>query len=667
MCGICGMVGKSDKTLIKAMCNVLVHRGPDGEGEYIDENVAIGIRRLAVIDLETGDQPISNEDKTLWIVHNGEIYNFIELRDMLEKRGHEFQTQSDTEVIIHAYEEFGASCPQHFNGMFAFAIWDTQKRELFMARDRVGIKPFYYWDNGCYLLFGSEIKAILQDKNFDRQINKTALYNQMHRLFVPGSDTMFVGIKRLAPGHYAYYRKGRLEIHKYWDFSFAPKYIGTEKEYCDMIYEQLKKAVRRRMISDVPLGAFLSGGVDSSGIVGFMSQLSNGPVKTFSLGFREVEEGASEVFNELPYARKVAEHLGTEHHEFVINASDILHELPRLIWHFDEPYSGSLPQYFISKLAREHVTVALGGLGGDELFGDYGRGYRLAKQIGKRAWAYRCLPVVLRVFTDRVLKISEWFTEFSLAGSYARRAADFYSRATGVDTAYVQSGATFPEVARGDGQILSKNFLVSISEEESIHRIFEQYVDAVNSRSLLDVAFYLDAKTQLVNEYLNYTDILSMASSLEARVPFLDHELIAAVLSIPASQRSQADDLKYLLKRVVGRLVPRKLFERHKGGFSLPYGTWLRNELRDMLYNCLSPEQIRARGYFESAEVIRIVDEHISGQANHTYRLWTLLMLELWHRMYLDSHCYTEAEVLSLWSLKQVGLRGEDLSHRLAH
>jgi len=457
MCGICGMVGKSDEGLLQAMCDVLEHRGPDGEGKYVDKMVAMGMRRLAVIDLETGDQPMTNEDQSLWVIFNGEIYNFRELRHILFKKGHRFQTQSDTEVILLAYEEFGPQCLRYFNGMFAIAIWDTKKQELFLARDRVGIKPLYYWDNGRYLLFGSEIKAILQDKNFERKVNNTALFNNLHRLFIPGTDTIFEGVKRFPPGYYAFYRKGKFELHQYWDFFSTPQLKSSENEYCDMIYEQLKEAVRRRMIADVPLGVFLSGGVDSSGIVGFMSTVSDAPVKTFSLGFEEIEDDVS-VFNELPFARKVAEYFNTEHHEFIINVNDLLQELPYLIWHFDEPYSGALPQYFISKLAREYVTVALGGLGGDELFGNYGRGYSLQRQIGARAWRYRCLPGYVRNCANPIFNGIKWFSNAFYSNSH--RIADFYDRASNVGTTYVQSGATFSDLAHDNGQILNNDFLL---------------------------------------------------------------------------------------------------------------------------------------------------------------------------------------------------------------
>jgi len=647
MCGICGMVGKSDKILLQAMCDVLVHRGPDGEGQYLEDQVAIGMRRLAVIDLETGDQPMTNEDQSLRIVYNGEIYNYRELRDTLEKKKYLFKTQSDTEVILHAYKEYGPECLHQFNGMFAFAIWDKRKQELFMARDRVGIKPLYYWDNGGYLLFGSEIKAILQDRTFERRVNKTALFNNLHRLFVPGTSTMFEGIRRLEPGHYAFYRKGRLEIRKYWDFSFKSHDTKSIEEYCELIYEQLKQAVSRRMIADVPVGAFLSGGVDSSGIVGFMSTVSDTPVKTFSLGFEENEDEdeGNEVFNELPYARKVAEYFNTEHHEFIINAKDILQELPYLIWHFDEPYSGSLPQYYISKLAREHVTVALGGLGGDELFGNYGRGYLLQRQIGARAWRYRRFPAYVRNCTDTIFNGINWFSNACFSVPYSNRITDFYGRASNVGTAYVQSGATFQDLAYDNGQILNNDFLSHLSKEETIQCLFEQNIEKVNSKNILDTAFYLDARSQLVNEYLNYTDTLSMASSLEARVPFLDHELIESVLTIPADVRSQQGDLKYLLKNVIGRLMPRELFDRPKGGFALPYGTWLRNELQDLIYDCLSTKQIKERGYFNPSPIVQMVNEHMSGKMNHTYRIWTLLMMEIWHRIYLDNYCYNRNDI----------------------
>lgn len=627
MCGICGMIGRSNKELLKEMCEVLAHRGPDDEGMYIDHNAAIGIRRLSIIDLETGHQPIHNEDESLWIVFNGEIYNYRDLRVELEKKGHHFYTKSDTEVIFHSYEEYGDKCVMHFNGMFAFAIWDSKKKELFMARDRVGIKPLFYWQNSHYLLFGSEIKAILQDRNFQREINFTALYNYLSRLFVPGNDTIFKGIKRLPPGYFLKYKDGQLKMERYWQIDFSRKIHLTEEEYCDQIYDLLKKSVKRRLVADVPIGVFLSGGVDSSGIVGLMSELCDKPVKTFSLGFIEADKT---VFNELPYAKSVADHFGTEHYEFVARAGDLIEDLPQILWYFDEPFGGALPQYFLSNLARKHVKVALGGLGGDELFGSYGRSVRLSNILSPEATIYQKLPGLMRGIIEKSANIS----------SHAR---NFLNRVR-MGNIYANLYCPFTEEMKR--VLCQKTVLDEVDEQDTLPFMLQSYFDEANSREFMDRMFYLDLKTQLVGEYLHYTDILSMAYSLEMRVPYLDHEFIEFVAKIPSQFRSKPENEKYLLKKTLSRILPEEIIHRKKGGFSFPYAAWLNKELKRVVDNCLSFEVVKKRGYFNPAFVRKIIDEfYLQGKDENTYRIWILLMFELWHQIYIDDHCYKKTDV----------------------
>lgn len=641
MCGICGQVGLSDRKLIQTMCDSLIHRGPDGEGQYVDGNVAIGMRRLAIIDLVTGDQPISNEDGSLWIVFNGEIYNYRELGERLKEKGHTFKTKSDTEVILHAYEEYGVGCLKYLNGMFAFAIWDVRKRELFLVRDRVGIKPLYYWEGPGYLLFGSEIKAILQDPRFKRQINFTALYNYLSRLFVPGDDTMFQGIKLLPPGHFLKYKNGVLRIERYWQPDFSHKVYWTEEDYCDRIYALLKESIKRQMIADVPLGVFLSGGVDSSGIVALMSEVSNQSVKTFSLGFEEDEDS---LFSELPYAKAVAERFGTDHYEFVVKASDLIQELPRIIWHFDEPFAGALPQYFLSRLSRQYVKTALGGLGGDELFGSYGRSVRLEQAMNGSRWVsiYQNLPNLLRkVIVESIL---DNIPNSGKMEKFRRRAEAVVYHAGMV---YANYYCPFNDGLKKE--LLQGWVLEKVDYTLTLDRLLQGYYDETNAQELMDKMMWVDMRSQLVNEYLHYTDILSMAWSLEMRVPYLDHELIEFVATIPSAFRSRPEETKYLLKKTLARILPPEVLYRKKGGFSLPYGSWLHNELRDSVHHALSPKRVKARGYFEADFVSGLMREYYEeGKAEHTYRLWSLLMFELWHQIYLDDHCYQEKDLKSL-------------------
>lgn len=643
MCGICGQVGISDRMLLQAMCDSLIHRGPDGEGAYVDEYVAIGMRRLAIIDLVTGDQPMSNEDGSLWIVFNGEIYNYKEIGGRLKEKGHRFKTKSDTEVILHAYEEYGSDCLKHLNGMFAFAIWDKLRRELFLARDRVGIKPLFYWEGPGYLLFGSEIKAILQDARFERQINFTALYNYLSRFFVPGDDTIFQGIKRLRPGHFLKYKNGILRIERYWKPDFFHKVHWPEEEYCDRIYALLKESVKRQMIADVPLGVFLSGGVDSSGIVALMNELSDQPVKTFSLGFVENEDS---LVNELPYAKAVAERFGTDHYEFVVKAGDLIQELPRILWHFDEPFAGALPQYFLSSLARRYVTVALGGLGGDELFGGYGRSIRLSQAMNGSRWVsiYQGLPKLLR--KGIMEKAVDSFPKTGMLGEFRKRAEGiiyFHGKL------YANRYGAFHDDLRG--RLCKGNIVHKVDHTLTLDRLLQEYYDETNAQEFMDKMMWVDMCSELVNELLNYTDILSMACSMEMRVPYLDHEFVEFVATIPPAFRSKPEETKYLLKKTLSRVLPIEVLYRNKGTFSLPYGSWLNHELKHWVHHALSPERVKVRGYFNADFVSELVHEYYEeGRTEHTYRLWSLCMFELWHQIYIDDHCYRKTDLKPLES-----------------
>ncbi len=635
------MVGKSDRELLQAMCDSLTHRGPDDEGMYLDKHAAIGSRRLSVIDLQTGHQPISNETKSLWIVCNGEIYNYLEIRQALEKRGHIFRTASDTEVIVLAYEEYGEDCVQHFNGDFAFAIWDTERMELFAARDRIGVKPFYYWHQGHILLFGSEIKAILQDRSFERRINVSALYNYLSRLSVWGSESIFKGIKCLASGHIMRFKNGKLTTKRYWDFDFSHQLYLSEGEYAECIYESFCKAVKRRLISDVPLGAFLSGGVDSSSIVAVMSELSGRPVKTFSFGFVARD---TKIMNELNYARRVAKHFGTDHHEFVLDTAELVRQLPHMQWHFDEPFAGTLPQYFIADQAKAYVKVALCGSGGDELFGDYGRSWWFRRHLDERALQYSTWPHWMRyMFANG----TRWLPNVGVLRHYRQRAKEIILQSEQRGARYVDGYSAI--FATKEKEALCQPWMLeALRNKKTLADVFQDHFIASNASELMDQVFYVDMKTQLVDEYCYWTDSLSMAASVEARVPFLDHEFIELVTSIPAKVRSRKDDLKYLFRRALSNLVPEDIFTRPKGGLVLPLDDWLRNGLRNLAEDMLSKNQVQKRGYFNPDYVYKLLSEHISGTMDHAYMLWVLMMFELWHRIYIDNHSYSEADVPSL-------------------
>lgn len=640
MCGICGMVGISEKELLQRMCNVIHHRGSDDEGKYVDNDVAIGMSRLSIIDIAGGQQPISNEDGTLWIVYNGEIYNYKEIKTLLAKKGHRFTTSSDTEMIVHAYEEYGDRCVQHFNGMFAFAIWDNKRKELFLARDRIGIKPLFYWKNKHYFLFSSEIKAILQDKRFDRKINFTALDNYLSRLSVWGEGTIFDGIYKLPPAHTLKYKNGQFTINKYWELDFSRKLHKSEEYFCNKLYELLKESVRRRLIADVPIGAFLSGGIDSTGIVGLMHALCNKSVKTFSMGF--VADG-TKVVNELPYAKRMAEYFDTEHYEFVMKPNDLIQDIPQMIWHFDEPFAGSLTQYSLCRLAREYVKVILCGTGGDELFGSYGRSFIASDSFNSKTLTYMRLPRPIQNCIKQLFKFPFMST---CSNSLWQRAKNIVEQASHLGELYSDTLlVNYPKLLKNE---LYRPWLIkNINIRDTLSNLFQRYLDKTNASEFMDKIFYLDLKTQLVDEYLHKHDILSMAWSLEMRVPFLDHELVEFVARIPSHFRSKRDNEKYLLKKTLSRLIPSEPLTRPKAGFSLPYDSWLRSELKDAVMELLSPENIKKRDYFEPHVVSRLIDEHMNREKDHTYRIWGLLMFEIWHRIYIDDHSYTKEDVFS--------------------
>lgn len=623
MCGITGFV-RADRAqvtgtadLIDRMCQAIVHRGPDDHGVMIKNGAVLGMRRLSIIDLVSGHQPISGEDGSVTIVFNGEIYNFRELYSLLKSRGHTFQTHSDTEAIVHAYEEFGPSGVDYLRGMFAFAIWDDRKQTLFIARDRAGKKPLYYTvtDQGTFV-FGSELKSLLVHPEVKREIDWAALDAYLTLGYVPDPQCIFKGIYKLPPGHHLTFSKGRVAVQKYWDFNFSPDPSMTRDECIDGLRELLDDAVRLRLVSDVPLGAFLSGGIDSSTVVGLMARHMGQPVKTFSIGFHE------DSYNELKYARLTAQKFGTDHHEFFVTP-EICDVVDELVWHFDEPFAdpSAIPTYMVSKLAREHVKVVLSGDGGDELFAGYTR-----YVIDRKRRGFSLLPRVIR--EGIMQRLSAKLPHGALGRNYLHNVAlDPVNR-------YLDSVSVFTGLNK---QLLYTNdFKKQLAADGGVLSEFRAYAAKVNTGDPLDQLLHIDSKTYLPGDILTKVDRMSMAVSLEARVPLLDHKLIEFVMRIPASMKMSGLETKYIFKQAVQDLVPEEILNRRKQGFGIPLEKWINDQLKDRIRDTLHGYRARQRDYVNPHYLNVLLEEHERGRRDHSHALWGLFMLELWHRMFVD-------------------------------
>ncbi len=625
MCGIAGFIdnGTMDHrervATLDRMCRAIISRGPDDQGTMLQGPAALGMRRLSIIDVAGGQQPIFNEDGRIAVVFNGEIYNYLELRQELEHRGHRFQTQSDTEVIVHGYEEYGSDCVKQLRGMFGIAIWDSRDETLLLARDRVGKKPVHYAQLNGALVFGSEIKSLLQHPLVKREVNYEALSNFLSFGYVPDPLTAFSGVSKLPPGHILTFRRNTIQIKSYWDFqSYSPHQavpVRSEESYISDLRMQLEDAVKVRLISEVPLGAFLSGGIDSSTVVGLMTKLTGRPVKTFSIGFSEGSH------DELIHARITARHFETDHHEFVITP-DICGLVGEIVWHHDEPFSdaSSIPTFMVSKMAREHVTVVLSGDGGDEVFGGYTR-YLVDRD---RAY-FDKMPsamkrALLRPLVERMPR--SWYGRNFL-----------YNMALDQTDRYLHSMSLFPaDAKRGILSQHSQALLNGYSPEATFRRLF----DHPDSPERLEHLLYLDSKTYLPGDILAKVDRMSMAHSIEARSPLLDHKLIEFAGTLPSSLKVHGGETKYILKRAVEGLIPEQIIHRPKHGFSVPLETWLRHELHPMLNDLLLDRTARARGFLNTEGVEEVMAEHQRGRRDHSQRLWALLSLEVWFRTFID-------------------------------
>ncbi|MEN6458078.1 MAG: asparagine synthase (glutamine-hydrolyzing) [Thermoguttaceae bacterium] len=637
MCGIAGGMWTDPAKVVEPetlqrMVDVLRHRGPDGEGTYratisngvhasTPVGVALGHRRLAIIDLSSGQQPMGNEDGSVQLVFNGEIYNFADLRRRLEKTGHRFRTQSDSEVLVHLYEDEGPRMLEHLNGMFAFAIWDARRGQLLLARDRLGKKPLVYRHEPGRLLFASELKSILQAPGVPREIDPRALDDYLTYQYVPHPRTIFRGIAKLPPGHYAVYRDDRLEVQPYWQPDFNAEQALPAEEYSRQLRELLRSAVAMRLQSDVPLGAFLSGGIDSTIIVGLMSQLVQEPVRTFSIGFPVKE------FDETSYARTAAQRFGTLHEEFQVqpNALEIL---PRLVWHYDEPFadSSALPTWYVSQLTRQQVTVALTGDGGDELFAGYPR--YLAVWLGEH---FDRWPQAVRA-----LLASRYWNAIPSGARQKSRVRQFKRfiemLRLPADRRYLEWIAIFGESRRRS--LYSDDFLATLPEADPLDFLAESLRragrrDSVTAFSLADLVTYLPC------DLMTKVDIASMAHGLECRQPFLDYRVVELAAQMPRRLKFRHGLGKRILRETFGDLLPRSILRRPKMGFGVPLDHWFRHAMRDFAREVLFDKRTLERGFFRHEALTRLWDEHQQRRFNHGYRLWALLFLELWHREWI--------------------------------
>lgn len=623
MCAIAGIIdNQSEEQRTEVICRAQKHRGPDSRGLWSDGICTLGHQRLAIIDLsEAGKQPLSNEDGTVWITFNGEIYNFQSLRRELESLGHCFRTQTDTEVLVHAYEQWGTDCVKRLRGMFAFGLWDQRQQRLMLARDRVGKKPLFYTQDGQRFLFASELQGLLADQQIPREINPEAIDAYLTYGYIPAPHTAYRGVFKLPPAHRLTldWNNGNPAIHteRYWSLAYTPKLNLNEDEAGEALREKLTEAVRLRMISDVPLGAFLSGGIDSSIVVGLMAQLSSTRVKTFSIGFDD------EAYDETAHARRIAEKWNTEHHEFTVkpNAVDIL---PKLVRHFGEPYadSSAVPAYYVSQLTRQHVTVALNGDGGDESFAGYER--YLGSQLAERLNA---IPGAI----NSARTLSRFIPESLPQKSRLRSAKRFLSVATApLAERYMRWIGYFDVAAKP--QLYSKDFLEQLNGARDgwIEGLFRE----VGEFDPVDAAMAVDVQSYLPYDLLVKVDITSMANSLEARSPFLDHEVMEFAARLPVNLKLRGGQMKYLLKRTFKDLLPSENVNRRKMGFGVPLGVWLRGELREMATDTLLSNRALQRGYFQPKALKQILKEHLNATAEHSFKLWSLLMLELWHQKF---------------------------------
>ncbi len=620
MCGICGIFEYErrepfSRQLIERMSETLLHRGPDDGGFYLGEGVGFGFRRLSIIDVQGGHQPIGNEDGSIWVMLNGEIYNYLELRQEMESKGHKFATRSDTETIVHLYEEYGEDCIARLRGMFAIALWDSRRRRLLLARDRVGKKPLFYAKDGKRILFGSELKALLAGNNFSRDVDPQALSDYFSLGYVPAPKTIYRAVRKIQPGHYLVVERGTLREASYWDLSFAETDNFSEEEWCERIRHALYEATRIRLMSDVPLGAFLSGGIDSSAVVATMSQLMNRPTTTCSIGFEERE------YNEADYARQVSQQFRTDHHEEIVRP-DAASIVDKLAWHFDEPFadSSAIPTYYVSSVARREVTVALGGDGGDENLAGYRR--YVFDQIENRLRRFAPLALRQTVFGP----LGRLYPAMAWAPQVFRAKATFQSLSRGPLEGYFNSVSIFRPHEKP--RLFTSAFHGVLGGYDSIE-VLRQHYDRAGTTDQLSRIQYVDIKTYLPDDILTKVDRMSMAVSLEVRAPLLDHHFMEMVARMPSSLKLRGRETKYIFKKALSPILPQDILYRPKQGFAVPLDRWFRNELKEMAQATIfgTDDGILDRGYLK-----KIWNQHQNKSFDRSAYLWAVLMFRKWQQ-----------------------------------
>ncbi len=637
MCGIVGIFGLRDEARIKRMCDVMQHRGPDGEGFYYNDKVSLGMRRLSIIDLWTGDQPMYNEDKSIVIIFNGEIYNYRKLRKQLEEKGHRFYTNSDTESIVHLYEEYGIDCVQHLEGMFAFAVWDKKRQRLFVGRDRLGVKPLYYYHKDGKFVFASEIKVILASGLVPKELDKEAVYHYLSYYNVPSPRTIITDVHCLPPGYLlTISQPGGLEVKQYWDVKFieTQNKVREAEEIRRVLRELVTQTVEKRLISDVPLGAFLSGGIDSSIIVGLMSRMMNQPVQTFSVGFTSE---ADKQYDERSFAKLIAEKFKTDHREVIVNGEDVRRYLPKLIWYMDQPSGDAIQTYFVSEAARSKLTVSLSGLGGDELFGGY-RHFKIIPEIFEREKSWQKVPSFIRKtvgslssLAPQVLKNRmhhKLILDFLAQGGWRSQQNSSFSRKYELART-IYTGAE-------KHRLLSEEFTRDGMFEES-SQVIEPFLRNTEGLDLIDKISYIELKTYMPYMLLRDSDAMAMGVSLEVRFPFTDYKLVEYVAhNVPSYLKIHNGMSKYILIETFRDILPAEVIERRKRGFEFPMKNWLQKELRRVAENCLSRASIERRGLFDYKEIEKVKRRFLDTRFRLPYmRVWLLVVLELWMRLLL--------------------------------
>ncbi|MBD3320056.1 MAG: asparagine synthase (glutamine-hydrolyzing) [Chitinivibrionales bacterium] len=627
MCGICGIcspgkISETDIHCMHRMCSLLQHRGPDDEGHYHDDYAALGMRRLSIIDIKGGHQPLSNEDKTLWIVFNGEIYNFQELRKTLQNKGHTFSSKSDTETIIHAYEEYGDACVNHFAGMFAFALWDSRNQRLFAARDRLGQKPLYYAESKGKVIFGSELKAILCQSKQSWPLDEIAIYHYLSLQYIPDPLTAYKGIHKLPAAHVLTYDSNGITLKRYWDLSYEPKLKISEQEAGQELRRLMNNAVHRRMISDVPLGAFLSGGIDSSIIVGLMAQQTAKKVRTFSIGF------STDSFNELPYAQSVANKWKTDHHEFVVSPDRLSDILPKIVGAFDEPFADScaIQTYYLSQMTKEHVTVALNGDAGDEVFAGYPR-YWLDTWVAPYTLlppfiTQKLVPMLLSPLRepDSVPIEANWIMGLKRLSQVTR---------VPKEASIIRWGSFFDERFK---QVVYKDERYQKLKHSPTSELLKEFFSNAAALSFVDKTLAVDTRFYLAGNGLTKTDRMTMTHSLEGRSPFCDHELFEFCARLPVEFKLKHRNTKFLLKKTFSDMLGHKLAKRPKRGFAAPIEMWLKDQLKEQVRESLLCSSASVHEFFNVSSLKSLIDEHERGRANHGRRIWALVVLEEWMR-----------------------------------